>query len=90
MRALNVWFDGLTFLLAVFMAACSARTIIDFARGKGGGLAGSALAAGVFLLMAISFFLLSLRVGNAQRRARETERGKGDSHQRGKGDSHQI
>lgn len=82
MRMRNIWFDGLSVLVAVLMAGCVVFSIVDYMREKDAGLAslvGTALVVGLFLLLAVFYFWMSLRVGDIQRRVREMRK-KGDGH----------
>ena len=68
MRLINRWFDLVTFVGAVFMGACAASCIVDYTRGGDGTTLG---AAGVFVLLSLWLFYMSLQLGSRQRRARE-------------------
>jgi hypothetical protein len=71
MRIRNVWFDLLTFFGAAYMLACAVIAVMHYVRGEDGSFAVASLAAGIFLLLAVFLFRISLQLGNRQKRARE-------------------
>jgi hypothetical protein len=82
LRVRNIWFDGLSFLVAMLMVGCAVSSLVMHTRDKNASFIGTGIAAGTFLLLAIIYFWMSLRAGGIQRRARETRR-KQDGHHSG-------
>lgn len=71
MRMRNIWFDGLSFLVAVLMVGYIVFSIMDYMRIDDADIIGTVIACVIFLLFAIFYFLMSLRVGDMQRRRRK-------------------
>ena len=74
MRMRNIWFDGPSFLIALLMGGYVVFSIVDYLRNGNATFAGRALVIGLFLIFAIIYFWMSLKVGDTQRRAREARR----------------
>lgn len=76
----NIWFDGLSFLVAVLMVISMVVSIVQCRRDGDVDCVGTAVAVGVFLFLAILYFWMSMQVGNVQRRRREKKTTGNDRH----------
>ncbi len=71
MRMRNMWFHGMSFIGGVLMAGVAVSSMVHYLRGEDGTLVEAMLASGVFLLLAIAYFHMSIRVGAVERERRE-------------------
>lgn len=74
MRLQNVWFDLLSFVVAILMVWYSVYAIIDYVKDPNASLFQAITSAGSFLMFAGLFFWISLRLGDSMRKARESKR----------------
>jgi hypothetical protein len=70
MRIRSVWLDGLSFLAALLMVGSAVCTAME-CRAHDEGFVVTALAAGVFAILAIVFLWISFTVGGVRQRARD-------------------
>jgi hypothetical protein len=87
-RMRNIWFDCLSFLVAVLMFGYAVFSLVEYLRSKDGSFFGAALTIGMFLLFSALYVWLSLRVGEVQRRVREKQnQSRGDNRESRRNDA---
>ena len=74
MHVRNVWFDLPSLLVAVLMGSYAIFAIMHQVRQGHAIDVATAVAAGVFLLLALPFFYVSLHVGSMRRKARQSKK----------------
>jgi hypothetical protein len=74
MKFRNIWFDFTSILCFLLMSSCATFVIIDYFRGKGEDLFPSLLTAAIILLLALTYFRMSMQIGKYQEKARRGKR----------------
>jgi hypothetical protein len=78
------WFHGMSFIGGVLMVGAAVSSMVHYLRGEDGTLVDAMLASGVFLLLAIAYFHMSMRAGavERERRAIRKKRKRREAHDR--------
>jgi hypothetical protein len=86
MRMRNIWFDGPSFLIALLMGGYVVFSIVDYLRNGNSSLVGTTLAISLFLLFAMVYSWMSLKIGDIQRRAQTARSTKAEMAKTERGD----
>jgi hypothetical protein len=71
MKLKNIWFDFTSIFCFLLMLSFAVIVTIDYFRGKGGDLLAIVLLVAIFLLLALTYFRMSLQLGKYQEKARQ-------------------
>jgi hypothetical protein len=70
MKLRNIWFDFTSILCFLLMLSFAVIVTINYFCGKGGDLVPVLLIVATFLLLALTYFRMSLQIGKYQEKAR--------------------
>lgn len=70
MRIRNIWLNGLSFGVGLLMVGYAVFSVVHYLRQDDGNLLEALFAAGVFALIAVAYFWISVRTGTVHKKRR--------------------